>query len=150
MNIVVSKLFIKNLSQGGEKMKKVLSLLLAAVAVLLSHVGVYAQTIDSGAIAVNSTIGPNIATITDLMVWIVNVLRWFGWAGVIIGVMLALFALIYKLFSGDNEEAMKNVQGYLTKAVLIVVIGIVLLGAGFLVTAISALFGGSETFTFFS
>ncbi len=74
-----------------------------------------------------------------------NLFKWLGWAGVIVGVGLAIFGLIYKLFSTDNEEAMQTVQGYITKAVIIVLAGILLLSAGFIVTVIGDLLGGNAS-----
>ena len=45
-----------------------------------------------------------------------------------------------------GEEAMKQVQGYITKAVIIVVAGILLISAGFIVTQVGALIGANVTF----
>ena len=63
----------------------------------------------------------------------------------VVGVGLAIFGLIYKLFSTDNEEAMKTVQGYITKAVIIVLAGILLLSAGYIVNVISTLLNENVT-----
>ena len=82
-----------------------------------------------------------ISDISSAFVWTFNLFRYLGWAGVIVGVGLAIFSLIYKLFAGDSEEAMKSVQGYLTKAVIIVIAGILLISAGFIIKQVSALIG---------
>ena len=87
-----------------------------------------------------------IGNISQAFVWTFNLFRYLGWAGVIVGVGLAIFSLIYKLFSGDSEEAMKQVQSYITKAVIIVVAGILLISAGFIVEQVSALLGAGQTF----
>ncbi len=65
---------------------------------------------------------------------------YLGWAGVFIGIGFVLFSLIYKLMNSDNEEAMKTVQGYITKAILIVIAGLLLLSIGFIVQFISNIF----------
>ena len=101
--------------------------------------------IDASALSVETAIG-NISNIQQAFVWTFNLFRYLGWAGVIVGVGLAIFTLIYKLFSGDSEEAMKSVQGYLTKAVIIVIAGILLISAGFIVEQVSALLGAGVTF----
>src|SRR3990167_4893820 len=89
---------------------------------------------------VSSSVG-SINNLTQAFIFIFNLLRYLGWAGVIVGVGLAIFALIYKLFSTDNEEAMQTVQGYITKAVIIVLAGILLISAGFIVRTIAGLIG---------
>src|SRR3989338_6212763 len=86
-----------------------------------------------------------IGNISQAFVWTFNLFRYLGWAGVIVGVGLAIFSLIYKLFSGDSEEAMKQVQSYITKAVIIVVAGILLISAGFIIKQVGALVGVTDT-----
>ena len=107
---------------------------------LLATAGVAGAQIDVTTIMASDTVG-NIANLSGDFTFIFNLLRYLGWAGVIVGVGLAIFALIYKLFSTDNEEAMKTVQGYVTKAVIIVLAGILLISAGFIVRTIGGLLG---------
>ena len=87
-----------------------------------------------------------IGNVSQAFVWTFNLFRYLGWAGVIVGVGMAIFSLIYKLFSGDSEEAMKQVSSYITKAVIIVVAGILLISAGFIVEQVSALLGAGVKF----
>ena len=101
--------------------------------------------ISAGALQVSDQIG-SITTIAGAFIWTFNLFRYLGWAGVIVGVGLAIFSLIYKLFSGDSEEAMKQVSSYITKAVIIVVAGILLISAGFIVTQVGALIGATTPF----
>ena len=101
---------------------------------------VFAQTIGISDINVSTSYG-NIGTLEQGFTFMFNLFKWLGWAGVIVGVGLAIFGLIYKLFSTDNEEAMQTVQGYITKAVIIVLAGILLLSAGFIVNVIGDLLG---------
>ncbi len=125
--------------------KQTLVFALATMAVL-STVQVALAQPAGGLSPDSSNIVTNIGVITDVdggIVWILNLFAYFGWAGVIIGVGLAIFSLIYKLINSDSDQAMKTVQGYLTKAVLIVVAGILLIGASFIITTIRALFGGT-------
>lgn len=101
--------------------------------------GISADTLD-----VKTSVGP-VSTLNEGIVFILNLFVYLGWIGVIIGVGLAVFGLVYKLINTDSEEAMKTVQGYLTKAVLIVVAGILLIGSGFIVKTVGALFGLTTT-----
>ena len=101
--------------------------------------------ISAWALQVSDQIG-SITTIAGAFIWTFNLFRYLGWAGVIVGVGLAIFSLIYKLFSGDSEEAMKQVSSYITKAVIIVVAGILLISAGFIVTQVGALIGATTPF----
>ncbi len=102
--------------------------------------------ISADALAVSNVIG-SINSIQGAFIWTFNLFRYLGWAGVIVGVGLAIFSLIYKLFSGDSEEAMKQVSSYITKAVIIVVAGILLISAGFIVTQVGALVGVTANFS---
>jgi len=101
---------------------------------------VLAQGISASDLAASEAIG-SIGNLQQMFTWSFNVLRYLGWAGVILGVGLAIFGLIYKLFGTESEEAMKTVQGYVTKAVIIVIAGILLISAGFIVKQIAALVG---------
>jgi len=107
---------------------------------LVTTVKSHAQVINVDSINVESKFG-KIEGLPSAFVFVFNLFKWLGWAGVIVGVGLAIFGLIYKLFSTDNEEAMQTVQGYITKAVIIVLAGILLLSAGFIVTVIGELLG---------
>ena len=111
---------------------------------MLIMVQAYAA-ISAGSLQVEDAIG-SIGNVAQAFIWTFNLFRYLGWAGVIVGVGLAIFSLIYKLFSGDSEEAMKQVQGYITKAVIIVIAGILLISAGFIVTQVGALIGANVTF----
>lgn len=82
-----------------------------------------------------------INSISSIFIFILGLLRWLGWIGVILGVCIILFALIYKLIGAQSEEAQAAVQGAITKAVIIVIAGILLLSVGFIVNQIGNLFG---------
>src|SRR3989338_10348920 len=101
--------------------------------------------ISAGSLQVEDAIG-SIGNVAQAFIWTFNLFRYLGWAGVIVGVGLAIFSLIYKLFSGDSEEAMKQVQGYITKAVIIVIAGILLISAGFIIKQVGALIGVGTPF----
>src|SRR3990167_10005895 len=83
----------------------------------------------------------NVGSITGLFVWMFNLLRFIGWAGVIVGIGWVIVLLIYKLFNTESEEAAKTVQQGITHAVIIIIAGILLVSAGFLVTQVMGLFG---------
>ena len=87
-----------------------------------------------------------IANLGQMFIFAFNILRYIGWAGVILGVGLAIFALIYKLFGTESEETMKTVQGNITKAVIIVIAGILLISAGFIVRTVGGLIGATTPF----
>ena len=102
---------------------------------------VFAQ-INSQSLKVGSTIG-NVKSLWGLFVFVVGVMQKIGWAGVIVGITIILALLVYRLISTDDAEAMKTVQGGITKAVLIVIIGLILISAGFIIETVSGLFGGT-------
>lgn len=83
----------------------------------------------------------NITSIQSFFIFLINVFKWFGWAAVVSGVVIVIAMLIYKLIFADDNEAMKKVQAGITKAIAIVVIGLVLVGAGFIVSVIGTFFG---------
>jgi len=124
--------------------RKILSLLSVLSLGLVSNVGVANAAIGVTSLDATTSIG-NITSLAGAFIWSFNVLRYLGWAGVILGVGLAIFGLIYKLFGTESEEAMKTVQGYVTKAVIIVIAGILLISAGFIVRQIGNLVGLSAT-----
>lgn len=118
----------------------------SAGALALSASSVFAQTINTNNVDVKDTFGTFTAdaSLINIFAFAFNLLRWLGWAGVILGVAFAIVALIYKLFNTDNEEAMQTVQGYLTKAVLIVIAGLLLVSAGFIVNFIGNILGFTD------
>src|SRR3990167_9404857 len=101
--------------------------------------------VDPDNLQASTQIG-QISNLGQMFTFAFNLLRYIGWAGVIVGVGLAIFALIYKLFGTESEETMKTVSGYITKAVIIVICGILLLSAGFVVKTIAGLLGSGATF----
>ncbi len=124
------------------KVKYLSSLIVAGATLAATTVAANAQPsggISASSLKVTSSIG-NITDISTGVTFILNLFVYLGWIGVIVGVGLAVFGLVYKLINTDSEEAMKTVQGYLTKAVLIVVAGILLIGAGFIVKTVAGLF----------
>lgn len=106
-----------------------------------------AAGINVNSLQASKTVGV-ITSLAGAFIWTFNLFRYLGWAGVIVGVGMAIFSLIYKLFSGDSEEAMKQVQSYITKAVIVVVAGILLISAGFIIRQVGSLLGVTETNTY--
>ncbi|PJA40733.1 hypothetical protein CO178_01660 [candidate division WWE3 bacterium CG_4_9_14_3_um_filter_34_6] len=134
--ILVEKQFMKNLQIG-----KLSTIALTSVgSTALLSTSAFAAGINVSSLQATKSIGV-IGNVAGAFIWMFNLFRYLGWAGVIVGVGLAIFSLIYKLFSGDSEEAMKSVQSYLTKAVIIVIAGILLISAGFIIEQVSALLG---------
>lgn len=123
-------------------MKKLIGSILGLVSSFVFVVSANAQQIGTqpNASLSNNTFG-GISSWTTLVYFIINVFVYLGWAGVFIGIGFVLFSLIYKLMNSDNEEAMKTVQGYITKAILIVIAGLLLLSIGFIIQFVSGVFG---------
>jgi len=94
---------------------------------------------DYGGLAVRESIGAA-SSVGNGAVLIVNLLVYLGWAMAIIGVLFVLVVLIFKLIGSEDSDMYKELQGYVTKAILIIIIGILLSSAGFFVTL-------AETFT---
>ena len=99
-----------------------------------------ASSISTSAITTASTFG-DFDGWTDIVGFLFNVFVYLGWAGVFIGIGFVLFSLIYKLMNSDNEEAMKTVQGYITKAILIVIAGLLLVSIGFIIKFVAGFLG---------
>lgn len=119
-----------------------------ALGSLFNVVSLKAQTIDTATFSVESQIG-TIDSLETLFNWVANLMKYIGWAGVIIGVIIIIALLIYKLVAADDEETMKKVQGGITKAVVVVILGILLLSAGFILTVVAKLLdAGDLSFTF--
>lgn len=121
--------------------KLTLGLLLVVSGLVVTLSSVYAAGIGVDSLAASKTGIGSITSLQKAFVFAFNLFRYLGWAGVIVGIGLAIFSLIYKLFNEDNENVMKTVQGYITKAVIIVLAGFLLLSAGFIVTFLRDLLG---------
>jgi len=117
---------------------------LSAFALTFAFVSkVSAEAIPVGALQASVQVG-SVTNLQQMFIFAFNLLRYIGWAGVILGVGLAIFALIYKLFGTESEETMKTVQGNITKAVIIVIAGILLISAGFIVNTVANLIGANQ------
>jgi len=125
---------------GPAKLTKVVSALVVSVLALVSaKMPVGAQTIGTS-ISADTSIG-KINSLNSLFYWIINFMKYVGWAGVLIGVFIVLALLVYKLISGDDTETMKKVQNGITRAIIIIVIGILLLGGSFIIDQVGKLVG---------
>lgn len=91
-------------------------------------------------LGVRDSVG-SIDSIYTALTFVYNLFVVLGWAGVILGVGFAIFGAIYKQISSDSEEALPIFRGYVTKSVMIVVTGIILLSAGFIVKVVGDLTG---------
>jgi hypothetical protein len=89
---------------------------------------------------VQSSIG-TISSIEEAFIWVINLLVYVGWAGMIVGIVVILCLLIYKLIFVDDNETMKSVQGGITKVMYVIVLGFLLLSAAFLVKLVADLMG---------
>ena len=118
------------------KVLKNVSAVLPVMGVFLASVSnVYAQTISVGTVNAKATIG-SITTFGDLVRFLINFIIYTGWVGAVFGVGAAISLIIWRSMSGDSEEAVKNFQSYMTKAVLLVVAGILLACFGYIIKVI--------------
>ncbi len=124
--------------------KTISAFFVAVIAMTAASTYSMAAGLDTTSLQAGNSIGV-IGNVAQAFIWTFNLFRYLGWAGVIVGVGMAIFSLIYKLFSGDSEEAMKQVSSYITKAVIIVVAGILLISAGFIIKQVGALIGVTAT-----
>lgn len=122
-------------------------LFLVVVMFVITIVSANAQTIDAETLAVDENIG-GITNFITMFIFIANAFKWLGWSGVVIGVVIIIALLIYKLIGSDDTEAMKKVQAGITKAIIIVILGLLLVGAGFLVSSLVTFFGAGDQASF--
>ncbi len=98
-------------------------------------------------IGVKPSIG-NLSTVDASLVWTLNLIAYFGWAFTIVGVTYAIFTTLAKMIDpGDDKVAMKFQQG-ITKAVIITILGIIMVGAGFIFYVINGIFDAGQEFKF--
>lgn len=128
-------------------MKKLISTAIYALMIFVFPVAARAQEIPTTVVTTSSTFG-GFTNLQTLFAWIFNIFIYLGWAGVFIGIGFILFSLIYKLMNSDNEEAMKTVQGYITKAILIVIAGLLLISISFIINFIATFLGYGATSNF--
>ena len=95
----------------------------------------HAQTVSATTMNANMVIG-SIASFGDLVRFLINFTIYTGWVGAVFGVGAAIALIIWRSMSGDSEEAVKNFQSYMTKAVLLVVAGILLACFGYIIKVI--------------
>lgn len=99
-------------------------------------------------VSVGSTLG-EIDTLDSILLFVANLLKYVGWAGVIIAILAVIGLLIFKLIGEDSENTMKTVQGGITKAVVIALLGLMLLSAGWFVSFISTFIGADTVPTMY-
>jgi hypothetical protein len=97
----------------------------------------YAQLVASD-FGVSDSLGV-VDSLRASLIWVFNLLKWLGWAGVVAGVGFAIFMGIYAMAFGDSEEVVTNLKSSIVKAVLIVLLGILLLSAGFILKVVGGL-----------
>ncbi len=132
----MKNLNMKNLSVVG----------VTALAYLYSVSSVFAVWTASGAttsVEVDSSLG-DLSSLDSVLIFVANLLKYVGWAGVIIAILAVIGLLIFKLIGEDSENTMKTVQGGITKAVIIALLGLLLLSAGFFITFVGSIVGDSS------
>ena len=83
-----------------------------------------------------------IVDVQFIFIFLFNFFVYLGWIGVVFGVAYAVFQIIFQLYSGsDASEDYEKFSGGLKKAILVVIGGIFLLSAGFIVKVVGTFFG---------
>jgi hypothetical protein len=86
-----------------------------------------------------------IKNLPGIFTWAFNFAYYLGWAFVVVAIIVALAVLAYKMFLGEGEDAMKNVQSYMTKVVITVIIGLLLISASFVMKIVFVdVFGAAD------
>lgn len=106
---------------------------------------IYAQSLTTSQIGVKTSIGV-ISNVNNSIYWTLNTIRYFGWAFVIVGVAYAIFSIVYKLIDPSNEKAAATFQAGITKAVIVVVLGLIMVGSGIILNSLAILVGSSQRF----
>ena len=105
---------------------------------------VYAQ-LQASDLGVNESLG-GIESLRTALIWPFNLFKWLGWSGVVVGIGFALFMGIYAIVFGDNEEVVSNAKNAIVKAVLMIILGILLLSAGYFLKVVGGLVNESILF----
>jgi len=95
-------------------------------------------------LTVSTSLG-SLGGLDSVLKFVANLLKYVGWAGVIIAILAVIGLLIFKLIGEDSENTMKVVQGGITKAVIIALLGLLLLSAGFFINFTNNIVGGSTS-----
>lgn len=124
---------------------KILILTLASFITIIHSTHAQVPTLNNGQVDtsqlnIGNSIG-KISTIPQIFIFLINLIKWLGWVGVILGVFIAIFSLIFNLISTPSEKTAEALQGAITKAVIIVIAGILLLSVGFFISQIGKLVG---------
>ena len=105
------------------------------------------ETVTATNFGVRDALG-SIGSIQQGFLWFINFCIYLGWILTIIGVALSLWKLIYEKYinTTGGEEGMTAFAQATSKAVLVIVSGIILLCAGYLFKVITTFFGLSIDF----
>jgi len=96
--------------------------------------------IDLSTFNINSTFG-SIQSPYNVFVFVINLLMYIGWAGVYLGLAYVIMVLIYSLFNSDSKEVFTKVQDAFFKVISIVILGLLLLSAGFILKFVATTLG---------
>lgn len=119
------------------KILQVISLFLVMFSV--SYKSAYALSAEG--LGIITQLG-SMTTTENILVFVFNAIVYFGWLGVILGVALAIWGLIYNLITSDSDKSMTLVRSYIIRAVVLIVVGLLLMSAGFIANSLAVLWGG--------
>lgn len=126
------------------KIQFIASILFALVLCALLVNPAFAQEIPHNQLNTRNTFAA-FTQIKDIFFFVFAALKYFGWAGVVVGVAWTIFELIYQLISEDSSKVIERVRGNITKAVIIIIAGLLLMSVGFIITSVTTLLGDPRT-----
>ncbi len=82
-----------------------------------------------------------IVSLNSLFSFLYNLFYYLGWAIVVVGVVYTFAYIAQKLMFSEEKETFEIFSGGLTKIVLLIVLGLFLVSAGFIVKVVADTFG---------
>lgn len=102
--------------------------------------------IKQNGLVFGQTLGSGVTDATTGINFVINLIIWLGWAMVIFGAFLIVTKLIFDLINKDGSKLYESVNLKVTQMVMLIVVGIIFLGSGFLIGRFAGLFGQDVNF----
>ena len=120
--------------------KSVFALIILYVFYIMNFTSSAIAAIPKDQYFLKSEVG-NINSANAITYWLINVVKYLGWAGVLVGVFYTIALLIYKIIVADDQEVSQKIKGGFTKVLIILLLGILLLSGSFIIGQVSNLTG---------
>ncbi len=105
----------------------------------------YAQ-LNASQFGVDDSLG-NITDFKSAFFWVINLIRYLGWLGVIFGVAYTLAIVVYKLWSAEDESsAFEIIAAAIKKNIIIIFLGMLIISSGFIANVVGSFFGKPDIF----